>query len=132
MKMFNQEVNGVLIQLAANSRGIEGNVATSTDRFRVLKNESLTVTKLTEAGRIDANETEFKMVADIIADILPNFQKLYVVERCTSCKKNVSEKVKTFSSGKFGKVLCFDCQKQHPKLVSDSLAATCPPWLLNK
>ena len=35
--------------------------------------------------------------------------------QCVQCDADVSDKVAKYSTDKFGKVLCFDCQKQAPK-----------------
>lgn len=44
---------------------------------------------------------------------------------CTDCKKSVDDKVVSFSNSKYGKVLCFDCQKKQtppqPKVVEEKI-----------
>ena len=46
-------------------------------------------------------------------------------EKCTGCSKLTPEKVASFSKSKFGKVLCFDCQKKQtppqPKVVEEKI-----------
>ena len=33
---------------------------------------------------------------------------------CSDCQANISEKIKTYSAGKYGRPLCMDCQKRNP------------------
>ena len=44
---------------------------------------------------------------------------------CTDCKKSVDDKVVNYSTSKFGKVLCFDCQKKQtppqPKVIEEKI-----------